>query len=372
MRDRTAADPPEARDLYIAAGGGGDPVGTTITASALAPRAGAAGRPLIATYAWDRPDVDPTSGPLGAGDFTGPTSADPRYGDALPLTPATLPLPPAGSTLPRLAADLPARLLLLDPCGGLRAMAAQIRRITDATGAGHVRLVDVGGDILAHGDEETLSSPLADALALAACALAGVDTTVYIAGPGTDCEIPQRVLMDRLGDARHLTPTVRDAATAAGALAWYPSEASALFAAAVHGVRGTACTVQRRIPITDASARVYHLDLDRALAHNTVARRLLDARPQTLDEAADLAARLTGIHELERRRRPAAGHVAATAHPTEPPSTAATALTAIRARAPEATHVTYPFAARALGLDRHHIPALRALLGADTPVLSLA
>ncbi|MEU7730516.1 hypothetical protein AB0B78_35700 [Streptomyces sp. NPDC040724] len=43
----------------------------------------------------------------------------------------------------------------------------------------------------------------------------------------------------------------------------------------------------------------------------------------------------------------------------------------IRERAPEATHATYRFAARALGLDWHRIPALRTLLGADTPLLTL-
>lgn len=43
----------------------------------------------------------------------------------------------------------------------------------------------------------------------------------------------------------------------------------------------------------------------------------------------------------------------------------------IRERAPEATHATYRFAARALGLDWHHIPALPTLLKADTPLLGL-
>ncbi|MEY2228766.1 DUF1152 domain-containing protein [Streptomyces sp. BF23-19] len=60
-------------DLYIAAGGGGDPLGTLIAARALAADpADPARAPLIATYAWERPEVDPTAGgPLGERDFDG-------------------------------------------------------------------------------------------------------------------------------------------------------------------------------------------------------------------------------------------------------------------------------------------------------------
>ncbi len=106
------------------------------------------------------------------------------------LTPTTQPIAPAGSTLPDLAADLSARLVLLDPWQGLAAMAEQIRRLAD-TGHDHVRIVDVGGDILTHGDEDALCSPLVDALVLVACRIAQVPATVYVAGPGTDGEIPQ-------------------------------------------------------------------------------------------------------------------------------------------------------------------------------------
>ncbi|MEV7723611.1 DUF1152 domain-containing protein [Streptomyces sp. NPDC087917] len=375
-------------DLFIAAGGGGDPVGTAVTASAVAraARRGAAGagvvaggvparRHLIATYAWERLEVDPTPGPLGAADFTEDPARPAADGSAgaLVLTPATRAVPPAGSTLPRLAADLPARLLLLDPCRGLAAMAEQVRRMVDAAGARHVRLVDMGGDVLAHGDEKTLCSPLVDALAVAACVLAGVDASVYVAGPGTDGEIPQEVLLERLEGAERLTPDAYDADTAASALAWHPSEASALFAAAVYGVRGAVRTVERLIPLTDASAHVHRVDLDGALAHSAVARRLLDVRPDTLEEAADLSARLTGIHELERERTGAARRPsAAPPGPGGLPDSGARAVAAVRALAPGATHATYRFAAGALGLGWRDIPSLRALVGGEGPLLPLS
>lgn len=353
-------------DLFIAAGGGGDPVGTAITAATVG-RA-LTGTPLvettIATYAWERLEVDPTPGPLGVAHFTGLAH---RAG--LPvITPTTRPVAPAGSTLPGLAADLTARMVLLDPWLSLTALAGQIRRLADS-GYDHVRIVDVGGDILTHGDEETLCSPLVDALALAACRLAGVPATVHVAGPGTDGEIPQDAVLDRLNDDA-LTPRAQDMAAIRTSLSWHPSEASALFAAAVDGVRGPVRTVHHLIPLTDASARIHSTGPDDALAHNTVAAHLLDALPPTLEAAADLSAKLTGIHELDRERV-GAGQPSTSAGGSLPESAQA-AREAIRDAAQGAPHVTLRFAARTLGLTWRQILSLRALLGAEGPVLSVA
>lgn len=353
-------------DLFIAAGGGGDPVGTAITAATVGRVL--TGTPLgeatIATYAWERLEVDPTPGLLGVVHLTG---LDLRTGVPV-ITPTTRPVTPAGSTLPDLAADLPARLVLLDPWQGLGAMAEQIRRLVDA-GHDHVRIVDVGGDILAHGHEDTLCSPLVDALALAACRLAGVPATVYVAGPGTDGEVPQADVLDRLnGDV--LTPVAQDAAAIRTALSWHPSEASALFAAAVDGVRGPVRTVNHLIPLTDASARIHSTGLDEALAHNAVAAHLLDALPPTLEAAADLSAELTRIHELDRERVGAGEPVPSAA--VALPWNEQTAREAIGEASQGAPHVTFRFAARALGLSWRQIPSLRASLSAEGPVLALA
>ncbi|MER5809541.1 DUF1152 domain-containing protein [Streptomyces sp. NPDC002033] len=365
-------------DLYVAAGGGGDPVGTLVAARALTGDPAAPGRqPLIATYAWERPEVDPTSSPLGARDFDGLVyegrgaggGGGGRAGGFAAFTPATRARPPAGSTMPALAGDLPARLLLLDPARGLSGLARQIAAMAEAAGGG-IRIVDIGGDILTHGDEPGLCSPFGDALTLAACHLTGIPTTVHIAGPGLDGEIGEGPLLVRLATSRPLVPDRRATAAAARALAWHPSEASALWAAALHGVRGTVRTVNHVIPLTEVSPRLYPLPLHEAIAHNPVARALLDEHPATLEAAAGLSHRLTGIPGLESERART---------PRREPPAGGTALLdrdltvkTLREAAGGAGHVTLRHAARTLGLNWTDIPALRTLLATDTPLLRVS
>ncbi|MFI7349530.1 DUF1152 domain-containing protein [Streptomyces sp. NPDC049936] len=354
-------------DLYVAAGGGGDPVGTLIAARAIG--GDRAGPPLIATYAWERREVDPTAALLGAGDFEGLVSEAAAGGGGFgAFTPATRVRPPAGSTVPGLARDLPARLLLLDPAAGLAALARQIASMAAAAG-GRIHVVDVGGDVLTHGDEPALCSPFGDALTLAACRLTGVPTTVHVAGPGLDGEIEERTLLERLGTSRPLVPDRDAVAAAARALAWHPSEASALWAAAVLGARGTVRTVRGAIRLTDASPGLYPLPLEEAVGHNPVARTLVEERPATLRAAADVSQRLTGIHGLASehpgtpRRNPPAGG-------TPPPDRDRT-VKSLREAAGGADHLTLRYAARALGLTWRDIPALRTALGSHTPLLRL-
>ncbi|WP_129310998.1 DUF1152 domain-containing protein [Streptomyces sp. L2] len=284
-------------ELFIAAGGGGDPVGTALVHTST----GAGADAVVLTYGWERPSVDPVPGPFAAHDFTGLDH------DALPValvTTGTRPVAPRVSTLPRLAGHLPTRLALLDPHEGVEGLADQIGRTARALGADRVSVVDVGGDVLAHGDEPTLASPLLDALALAACRLAGVRTTVHVTGPGLDGEVPEETLLARLpGAGSGLGPTLPP--WAADVLRWHPSEASALLAAAAAGLRGPCLTRSGALPLTDRSGRVWSLPLSRALEHNPLARGLLSARPATLAGAEEVSLKLYGFNEVARERRQA-------------------------------------------------------------------
>ncbi|MBQ0827527.1 DUF1152 domain-containing protein [Streptomyces sp. RG38] len=168
-----------------------------------------------------------------------------RY-PSLPLDPSVpadaRPVAPAGSTLPRLAATLPHTLALLDPRHGAEDVTRRVEEPAEHLNSPWIDLLDVGGDILARGDEPTLGSPLADVLALAGCSRANAPVRLLIAGPGLDGEVPLDALRRLLGPLVHAF-TERDTEALGGILDRHPSEATAMLAAAARGIRGT-CEVR--------------------------------------------------------------------------------------------------------------------------------
>ncbi|MFH7596907.1 DUF1152 domain-containing protein [Streptomyces racemochromogenes] len=303
--------------LLIAAGGGGDPITAAIVHAALH---GADTPALVLTYAWERLVVDPVPGPRRAPDFTGTEPAAP--GLAL-ITPATTPRAPAGSLLPRLSGALRPRLGLLDPYGGTLGLARQIAAAARWCRADRIDLVDVGGDIVARGDEPTLRSPLGDALAVAACAETGLPTTVYVAGPGLDNEVPLLDLLPRLG-APALTLDAAHTESVSRVFDWHPSEASALLVAAARGVRGVCGTrdAPRPVLLDDTARQVHRLTLERVLALSPLARAL--AGCSSLEHAEAVSRAVCGFSEIARERRRAAN--AAPPAPHRPDRTPAALL----------------------------------------------
>lgn len=292
------------RRLLVAAGGGGDAITAAMVHAALY---GADTPALVLTYAWERLVVDPVPGPRRAGDFHGTEPAAP---DLALLTPATRPVAPAGSLLPRLSGALRPRLGLLDPYDGALGLARQIGAAARWCRADRIDLVDVGGDIVARGDEPTLRSPLGDALAVAACAATGLPADVYVAGPGLDNEVPPADLLPRLGEPA-LTLAAGHTDVVAGVFDWHPSEASALLVAAARGVRGVCGTRDAPQPVhLDArAAAVHRLTLDRALSLSPLARAL--AGTAGLAEAEEASRAVCGFSEIERERHRAAALPAA-------------------------------------------------------------
>ncbi|MET9518633.1 DUF1152 domain-containing protein [Streptomyces sp. NPDC002994] len=354
--------------LLIAAGGGGDPIGTALVHQATAPHEDA----VVLTYAWERLTVDPTPGPLGPVHFTGLRGLTPHV---YVVEPDSAPVPPAGSTLPRLAGQLPVRLGLLDPYAGIPGLARQIAEAADFCGADEVRIVDVGGDIVARGDEPTLASPLPDAMAVAACRTAGVPATVYLAGPGLDSEVPEGQLLPRLGDD-YFTLGPGDTVWAEGLFDWHPSEASALLAAAARGLRGACVTrdTGAPVPLTDASARVYRIALDRVLELSPLARALYDASPGTLDAAEKVSIDTYGFSEVERERERARigkQEISVTERIEDALPHLDTWLTEVRARnnPPGLEYVTFRCATEALGFHWSQSSRLRAVVAEHRPQL---
>ncbi|MFI1029619.1 DUF1152 domain-containing protein [Streptomyces sp. NPDC020951] len=284
--------------LIVAAGGGGDAVAAAMLDAALY---GDDDQAVILTYAWDRLLIDPLPGPRGADDFTG----------LAPLTPAVWKMPaearpiaPAGSTLPRLAAELPHTFALIDPKQGAEGVTRQIEELVTRIQPTTIDLLDVGGDVLAQGDEPTLKSPLADSLTLAACSQVTAPIRLLIAGPGLDGELSHEDVRGVLGPVVH-TFTAKDVEPVSSVLEWHPSEATGMLAATARGVRGT-CEIRDAglpIPLTDESPTVYAVDLDDALSRNELARAVMATA--TLDEAEALSREICGFSEIDYERNKA-------------------------------------------------------------------
>ncbi|MER5371710.1 DUF1152 domain-containing protein [Streptomyces sp. NPDC002553] len=284
--------------LIVAAGGGGDAVAAAMLHTALY---GDGDQAVILTYAWDRLLIDPVPGPRGADDFTG----------LEPLTPAVRkvpaqarPIAPAGSTLPRLAAELPHTIALIDPRNGVEGITHQLEDLVNHLGPTSIDLLDVGGDVLARGDEPTLKSPLADSLTLAACCQINAPVRLSVAGPGLDGELSHEDLRGILGPLVH-TFTAADTEPISQVLEWHPSEATGMLAAAAQGVRGT-CEVRDAglpIPLTDESPTLHEVDLDEAVSRNELARALMSTT--TLDEAETLSREVCGFSEIDYERNKA-------------------------------------------------------------------
>ncbi|MFD9486354.1 DUF1152 domain-containing protein [Streptomyces sp. NPDC059991] len=347
--------------LIVAAGGGGDAVAAAMLDAALY---GDQDRALILTYAWDRLLVDPVPGPRGADNFTGLEQITP----AVQAVPASArPIAPAGSTLPRLAAELPHTFALIDPHHGAEGITRQLEELVRHLSPTSIDLLDVGGDILARGDEPTLKSPLADALTLAACCQVNAPVRLLVAGPGLDGELPVDDLRPLFGALVH-TFTPQDVERISQVLEWHPSEATGMLAATARGVRGI-CEVRDAglaIPLTDEGPTVHEADLDQALSRNQLARATMATTG--LGEAERHSREICGHSEIDYERTKAARLGRPTPTRLDPGAVLAqVAEFEAEAQSRGATHTTFRHITEALNLDGTQREELRQLLLSNRP-----
>ncbi|MEU9009451.1 DUF1152 domain-containing protein [Streptomyces sp. NPDC048479] len=342
--------------LIVAAGGGGDAVAASMLDAALY---GDEGPAVVFTYAWDRLLVDPVPGPRGPASFTGlrplTRSVQVVPGEARPVA-------PAGSTLPRLAAELPQTFALIDPHHGAEGITRQLEELIQHLEPESIDLLDVGGDILARGDEPTLRSPLADALTLAACCQVNAPVRLLVAGPGLDGEIPAEDLRDRTGPIL-LTLTAEHVEPVSSVLEWHPSEATAMLAATARGVRGL-CEVRDAglpVPLTDEGPTIHEAELDDALTRNELARAILAT--ETLDEVEQHSREICGYSEIDYERNKASWFGTQPEQKLDPETTLRQLdQFEAEARARGVTHTTFRRLTEALELNGKQRQDLRALL----------
>jgi hypothetical protein len=261
------------RPLVLGIGGGGDVVGALATAEACRIYHDAA--PVVGGVAWERQVIDPAPGPRAADEIEA----------ARELAPGVLAAGPATRVRDsgvlfaeaRVAQLLDEETLLLDVTRSPSQLADSLGVVGDELGCDLFVFVDVGGDILAHGDEDGLASPLCDAILLAAAARLGRGRPVLggIFGAGCDGELTPDEVLARVAEVaaagglagvRGLTlPVVERLERAVEAV---PTEASAQALRCFRGERGTTAIRggRRTVQLSPVGATTIYFDPTAAVA----------------------------------------------------------------------------------------------------------
>ncbi len=287
-------------------GGGGDVVGALATAELARLYDGA--EPLVGGVSWERRPIDPVPGPRTADEIAGAQQLAPGVLLAGPDTHVR------GRDVffaeSRMAEFLGERTLLIDIAGGSAVVADGLAVAARGLGCDLLVFIDVGGDVLARGDEAGLRSPLCDAIMLAAASrlsAAGHQVLLGVFGIGCDAELTPDEVLTRLAavagagglaGARGLTGPVADRLEQAITLV--PTEASAQAVRAFRGAFGTASIRggARALQLSTVAAVTFYLDVEVTIrVAGVLARAVADAT--TLDEANRALGRLGVRTELD-------------------------------------------------------------------------
>jgi hypothetical protein len=267
---------------------------------------------ILGGVAWERLPIDPHPGPRPLSQVQGGR----RLGEAALLagpgacTPERVEFSEA-----RMAAHLGTETVLLDVTGGAAGVAAGLEAAAEELECDLLVCVDVGGDVLARGDEEGLASPLCDAVMVAGAMRVAdrVGSLLAVIGPGCDGELTWAEVMERVADLGRagawlgswgLSPQTADELDAAARLV--PTEASRQVVRCARGELGHDYIRRgrRRVELGPLGALTFVFDLVTAAAALPLAGAV--AHAASIEEArAALAAR--GVRtELDYERDRAA------------------------------------------------------------------
>jgi ribulose-5-phosphate 4-epimerase/fuculose-1-phosphate aldolase len=303
------------RPLVIGIGGGGDVAGALAVAEVARLYHGA--DPVVGGVTWERRPVDPEPGPRRADEVVGGELIAPGVVLAGPDTRVFS----SGVRFAEshMAAFLGEPTVLIDPHPGPRRLAGSLAAATERLGTDLTIFVDVGGDVLGHGDEPGLASPLCDAVLLAAAVRmqrAGQPVLGAVFGPGCDGELKLDEVFARVAEvaaaggmagARGLTPAV--ATRLEHAVRTVPTEASAQALKAFRGQTGPSSMRGGRRSVELSPVSAMTIFFDPLVAVESAARcaaAVYDAR--SLEEANDLLHAIGVVRsELDWEREMAAG-----------------------------------------------------------------
>jgi hypothetical protein len=214
----------------------------------------------------------------------------------------------------RMASHLGKPVLLLDITRGPQALATGLTEAAAELECDAVVLLDVGGDVLAHGDEAGLASPLCDAIVLAAGLFLAKSSAVIgaVYGPGCEGELTPDEVLQRITElqtasallgAWGLTPHACELVESAAEVV--PTEASVMAVRCARGERGKVPIRggRRTVELTPLGALTFFFD-PVAAATSAVPLATAVSPAGSLEQAHD-ALTAMGIEtelELERAR----------------------------------------------------------------------
>lgn len=264
---------------------------------------------VLGGVSWERWPIDPYPGPRPMAEILGgrPLSPTSTLADTRTTTPTGTPFAES-----QMAGFLSSDTVLIDVTRGTAGVVDGVREVTRQLGCDLVAFIDVGGDVLAHGHESGLASPLCDAVMLAAAIelSSEVDVIAGVYGPGCDGELETEEVMDRINELARagailgswgLTPIVTDQIEAAAEVAH--TEASLMAARCARGETGLAEMRggRRSVSLGPSGAITYFFDPAAVTAEAIPLARAV-AGTRSLDQAQDRLAALGIRTELDFER----------------------------------------------------------------------
>ena len=228
---------------------------------------------IVGGITWERRPIDPLPGARTLDEIEDLAE---RLNDAVALAgPNTC--GPGGFLFAesRMAEVLGAPVVLVDPNPGPRAVASALDDAAARLGCDLLVVLDVGGDVLAHGDEPGLASPLADAIMLAACTHLRTRSVLGVFGAGCDGELTPAEVLERVAEVSRADGllgawalTTDAAVRLEAAIAVVPTEASAMALRCARGWYGTSTirNGRRSVELGPAGGLTFYLEPECTLA----------------------------------------------------------------------------------------------------------
>jgi hypothetical protein len=280
-----------------------------VGALAVARLCEALGTPFaLGGIAWERIPIDPHPGPRPVADILG---GRPLGSAAVLARPGTATPEGVEFSEARMAAHLDLETVLVDVSGGAEGAAEGIAAAARELACDLLVCVDVGGDVLARGDEPGLASPLCDAVMVAAALRAVPRRSALLAviGPGCDGELSQAEVAARVSELGRagawlgtwgLSPELADELEAAAKTV--PTEASLQVVRCARGELGHTHIRRgrRRVELGPMGALTFVFDLTSAAEELPLARAV--AGTTSIEEGRAALAEVGVRTELDYER----------------------------------------------------------------------